>query len=99
MRRGHLPETEILTGTGAVPVKVPRAQDRGDAVEKVRFTSKILPPYLRKGNSQYTNGDSAQAPNLWQPPDAWEDIMTDKANEILRAIDKGIIGESGETAR
>ena len=25
--------------------------------------------------------------------------MTDKANEILRAIDKGIIGESGETAR
>ena len=24
--------------------------------------------------------------------------MTDKANEILRAIDKGIIGESGETA-
>ncbi len=82
-----------------MPFKVPRARDRGDAVEKVRFTSKILPPYLRKGNSQYTNGDSAQAPNLWQPPDAWEDIMTDKANEILRAIDKGIIGESGETAR
>ena len=82
-----------------MPFKVPRARDRGDAVEKVRFTSKILPPYLRKGNSKYTNGNSAQAPNLWQPPDAWEDIMTDKANEILRAIDKGIIGESGETAR
>ena len=54
---------------------------------------------LGKGNSQYPHGDSAQAPNLWQPPDTWEDIMTDKANEILRAIDKGIIGESGETAR
>jgi cellulose synthase/poly-beta-1,6-N-acetylglucosamine synthase-like glycosyltransferase len=31
-----------------VPVKVPRARDRGDGVEKVRFTSTILPPYLRK---------------------------------------------------
>ena len=34
-----------------MPFKVPRARDRGDAVEKVRFTSKILPPYLRKAKS------------------------------------------------
>jgi hypothetical protein len=34
-----------------VPVKVPRVRDRGDGVEKVRFTSTILPPYLRKAKS------------------------------------------------
>jgi putative transposase len=51
VRHGHLPEREIITGLGAVPVKVPRVRDRGDGVEKVRFTSTILPPYLRKAKS------------------------------------------------
>jgi transposase-like protein len=51
VRHGHLPEREVITGIGAVPVRVPRARDRGDDVEKVRFTSKILPPYLRKAKS------------------------------------------------
>jgi hypothetical protein len=41
----------VLTGIGAVPVKVPRVRDRGDDAEKVRFTSTILPPYLRKAKS------------------------------------------------
>ena len=40
-----------MTGIGAVPVKVPRVRDRGDSAEKVRFTSTILPPYLRKAKS------------------------------------------------
>ena len=51
VRHGHLPEREIMTGIGAVPVKVPRVRDRGDDTEKVRFTSAILPPYLRKTKS------------------------------------------------
>ena len=51
VRHGHLPEREILTGIGAVPVKVPRVRDRGDVAEKIRFTSTILPPYLRKAKS------------------------------------------------
>lgn len=51
VRHGHLPEREVMTGVGAVPVKVPRVRDRGDDAEKVRFTSKILPPYLRKAKS------------------------------------------------
>ncbi len=51
MRHGHLPEREIITGIGAVLVKVPRVRDRGDDAEKVRFTSTILPPYLRKAKS------------------------------------------------
>jgi hypothetical protein len=51
VRHGHLPEREVITGIGAVPVKVPRVRDRGDGEEKVRFTSTLLPPYLRKAKS------------------------------------------------
>jgi len=51
VRHGHLPEREVMTGIGAVPVKVPRVRDRGDTAEKVRFTSTILPPYLRRAKS------------------------------------------------
>lgn len=40
-----------MTGIGAVPVQVPRVRDRGDGEEKIRFTSMILPPYLRKAKS------------------------------------------------
>lgn len=48
---GHLPERDIMTGIGPVAVKVPRVRDRGQQAEKVRFTSSILPPYLRKAKS------------------------------------------------
>ena len=48
---GHLPEREAITGIGAVPVKVSRVRDRGSETEKVRFTSTILPPCLRKAKS------------------------------------------------
>lgn len=51
VRHGHLPERQIMTSVGAVPVKVPRVRDRGPQAEKVRFTSSILPPYLRKAKS------------------------------------------------
>jgi transposase-like protein len=51
VRHGHLPEREVMTGIGPVPVKVPRVRDRGDGAEKLRFTSSILPPYLRKAKS------------------------------------------------
>lgn len=40
-----------MTGLGPVSVKVPRVRDRGNGAEKVRFTSSILPPYLRKARS------------------------------------------------
>lgn len=51
VRHGHLPEREIMTGVGPVAVKVPRVRDRGGEAEKARFTSSILPPYLRKAKS------------------------------------------------
>jgi hypothetical protein len=40
-----------MTGIGPVLVKVRRVRDRAAVAEKVRFTSSILPPYLRKAKS------------------------------------------------
>jgi len=51
VRHGHLPEREVMTGVGPVAVKVPRVRDRGSEAETIRFTSSILPPYLRKAKS------------------------------------------------
>jgi putative transposase len=45
VRNGHLPERMVQTGIGAVPVKAPRVRDRAG---ELRFTSALLPPYLRR---------------------------------------------------
>ncbi len=51
VRNGHLPKREITTGVGQIEVKQPRVRDRRPPEEAERFTSKILPPYLRKTKS------------------------------------------------
>ena len=52
VRNGYLPERAVQTGIGAVEVKVPRVHDRtGKDDERIRFHSKLLPPYLRKSRS------------------------------------------------
>lgn len=53
VRHGFLPERRMMTGSGPVPVHVPRIRDRGANADgsKIRFTSKIVPPYLRKAKS------------------------------------------------
>jgi transposase-like protein len=53
VRNGYLPEREIQTGIGQVKVKAPRIRDRQpDPIRgRIRFTSAILPPYLRKTKS------------------------------------------------
>ena len=53
VRNGHLPEREVQTGIGSVPVKQPRVRTRptADGTELPKFTSKILPPYLRRTRS------------------------------------------------
>ena len=51
VRNGYLPEREILTGLGPMSVTQPRVHDRRPEGQKTRFTSKILPPYLRKTKS------------------------------------------------
>lgn len=45
VRNGHLPEREILTGVGPICVRQPRVDDRK---LNERFTSRILPRYLRR---------------------------------------------------
>ena len=53
VRHGHLPEREIQTGIGPVAVRCPRVRDRGagETGPRIRFTSRILPPYLRRAKS------------------------------------------------
>jgi transposase-like protein len=51
VRNGHLPERKIVTGLGEIAVRQPRVHDRRPEGEREKFTSKILPPYLRKAKS------------------------------------------------
>jgi len=50
VRNGHLPQRSIQTGLGPIEVRQPRVNDRrtDDEGRRIRFTSKILPPYLRR---------------------------------------------------
>ena len=49
VRNGHAPERHIQTGIGPVGVSRPRVRDRGgESSEPIRFSSAILPPYLRR---------------------------------------------------
>jgi len=47
VRNGHLPERELVTGIGPLRIRQPRVDDRGLAQEQ-RFSSQILPRYLRR---------------------------------------------------
>lgn len=52
VRNGHLPSREIVTGAGPLEVAQPRVRDKSaDVTDRVRFSSSILPPYLRKSKS------------------------------------------------
>ena len=48
VRNGRMPKRTITTGVGQVEVEQPRVHDRRPPEEAEKFTSKILPPYLRK---------------------------------------------------
>jgi len=48
VRNGRSPGRDILTGMGPVPVNQPRVNDRRPGA---KFTSSILPPYLRRTRS------------------------------------------------
>ena len=45
VRNGCLPARDLLTGAGAVRIRQPRVRDQR---REVKFTSRILPPYLRR---------------------------------------------------
>jgi putative transposase len=44
VRNGHLPERQLITGVGPIPVRPPRVRHR----DGQQFTSAILPKYLRR---------------------------------------------------
>ena len=45
VRNGHLPQGELVTGIGPVKVRQPRVNDKRCGE---KFTSKILPPFMRR---------------------------------------------------
>jgi transposase-like protein len=54
VRNGHLPARKVLTGLGPIEVRQPRVDDRRvdeQGNRCFRFTSRILPPYLRRARS------------------------------------------------
>ena len=53
VRNGYHSEREIQTGLGQIAVRAPRIRDRQaeSAEDRIRFTSAILPPYLRRTKS------------------------------------------------
>src|SRR5215831_9083320 len=51
VRNGYLPERTITTGVGPVGVKQPRVHDRRPPQQREKFSSALLPPYLRKTKS------------------------------------------------
>jgi putative transposase len=50
VRNGYLPERKIQTGIGPISVRRPRVEDRRslEAGGGIRFSSKLVPPYVRK---------------------------------------------------
>ena len=52
VKNGTMPERTLLTGAGPVAIKRPRVDDRAlEEIGKERFTSKILPPFMRRAAS------------------------------------------------
>lgn len=51
VRNGHAASRTVVTGVGPLAVAMPRVHDRRPPQERERFTSRILPPYLRKAKA------------------------------------------------
>jgi len=51
VRNGYAEPRTIVTGVGPMQMTVPRVHDRRQAAAREKFTSKILPPYLRKAKA------------------------------------------------
>jgi transposase-like protein len=53
VRNGYMPERSNQTGIGDIPAKTPRVNDKrvDEEGRRIRFSSKLLPPYLRRTKS------------------------------------------------
>ena len=50
VRNGRARQRQVVCGTGTLSIRAPRVDDRrsDDEGNRLRFTSKILPPYMRR---------------------------------------------------
>ena len=78
VRNGYLPERELQTGIGPVPVKIPKIRSRTG--EPITFRSALVPPYVRKIRSL-----EAALPWLYL-----KGVSTGEMNEALKVL----VGES-----
>ncbi|XZE37210.1 transposase [Pirellulaceae bacterium SH501] len=52
VRNGYLPSRGLVTGAGTLEIQQPRVRDKSpEADDRVRFSSSILPPYLRRSKA------------------------------------------------
>ena len=51
VRNGYLPTRDLQTPLGSLEVRQPRVRDHREPEKRERFSSKILPPYLRRTKS------------------------------------------------
>ncbi len=51
VRNGHADPRTVVTSVGPLKIQMPRVHDRRPPGSKERFTSALLPPYLRKAKS------------------------------------------------
>jgi putative transposase len=53
VRHGHAPKRTLQTGIGPIEIRRPRVRDRGanDESNRIRFTSAVLPAYLRRAKN------------------------------------------------
>lgn len=93
VRHGHLPERKVVTGIGAIPVKVPRSRDRKGhgSQDAIRFASQLLPPYVRRSKSVemalpylYLKGISSGDFSDVMPVLLGKDVIGFSADTVLR---------------
>lgn len=52
VRNGYMPTRELVTGAGNLEIQQPRVRDKSsDSESRVKFSSSILPPYLRRSKA------------------------------------------------
>lgn len=92
VRNGYKPRREITTGAGKLQVAQPRVRDNSpDVDQRVKFSSKILPPYLRRSSSVdelipwlYLRGISTQDMSEALQPLLGENAKGLSANVVVR---------------
>lgn len=52
IRNGYMPSRDVITGAGQLEIQQPRVRDKSPSSgDRVKFSSSILPPYLRRSKS------------------------------------------------